>query len=542
MRRKKRFYCQATFYLHYDLNLSESVLTKREIRFDRNFLLQFLLIFLGVVCVYEPVLTHCYAHTDDYPGIYNYNYFPGGPFEQVWLANGRPLMGLQIWAMFKRVSQPEGLWKVRGIGLIEIALCGLALFRLYRTKQWPIWESGAIALLIILTPAFGVYAGWATTVPVPLAALLALLSGWRALDEWGNFPNGKSVTCVIVVATGLLLSECGYQPAAGFFLLPAIIQASRNGYSANDLRILRRCLIIFVIVLAGYYIGYQICVKLFLAGNPVTARGGICTQPMERIKFLAEQPGLRLFTLWGALSKGFWQWIIGWGVAGLFGAGAVDYILRCERGARFWAVILPPVCFLLIVSPLLVAKDSYAPFRTLAAAYAFVLHFAALGLRAAGARYKIAAKKWTMIFVWGTPTLICGLAAHHWVWRGLVRPNERELASYRRYLNLAAAFPPKKIFFSYPTAAVGGFSEMPQVEEYGLYSSWLDWVPKPMLTMLLCEEFGETFEKTVRESPANPVVTIVSEDFVTTNKMDLRIDGTRVLRGLHLAREIDRKK
>jgi len=89
----------------------------------------------------------------------------------------------------------------------------------------------------------------------------------------------------------------------------------------------------------------------------------------------------------------------------------------------------------------------------------------------------------------------------------------------------------RKIYFSYPTFPWSHLSQMMVRDEYGfIHRAWSG--AKPMLTMLLCEEWGESYEKRAQFS-LEPVVEIVARQFVRPTERVV-IDGTRVLSGLPL--------
>ncbi len=108
---------------------------------------------------------------------------------------------------------------VRGLSLLLLVLCGLALWQLLERAGWSDVDAAAAAVCVLLLPTAQIAVGWASAWPTILAALLSI-AGFAAVESELELGGGRRF--VAVLGGGLLYVAAAmcYLPGALVGLVP----------------------------------------------------------------------------------------------------------------------------------------------------------------------------------------------------------------------------------------------------------------------------------------------------------------------------------
>lgn len=133
----------------------------------------------------------------------------------------------------------------RGLGLLLLVLCGVALWQILERGGWGEIEAAALSLGVLLLPSAQVVVGWATLWPVALAALLAI-AGFAAAEselEMGGTRRGIGLLGGALLYFGAAMCEfssalMGLIPLAALTLSrPAKVRAELNRWFGAHLAV-----------------------------------------------------------------------------------------------------------------------------------------------------------------------------------------------------------------------------------------------------------------------------------------------------------------
>ncbi len=314
------------------------------------------------------------------------------------------------------------------------------------------------------------------------ATALALLGGvgWRHAFERRDVRAWR-FWLQVAAASGLgVTALLIYQPCACFFLLPAAIRLLDKDHPRDALRAGTWTVAGFTGLSAGYFTVFQmIRPHLDKSEDIVIHRADMVSDVAGRLRFYLADVLPRSFESWAAFSG-----VVPRGLA-LCTAGLLTllFLVRLARtkGAaamRLQAFLVAPLLFGLASSPLLVVKDSYAPFRTLAVLYSLVVVGLAGGVREIQAwipanRRAVHA---VLIACWAGLIVLNGVAAAGITREGLVKRSVRELDVYRRFVKARLAVPPREVIVLLPYPQdMPRFSRIAPQHEFGTASSSVDW-------------------------------------------------------------------
>lgn len=117
------------------------------------------------------------------------------------------------------VGGVQAISLVRGLGLLLVVFCGLALWQILERGGWSEIDALALTLGVVALPSVSVLVGWSTAWPALLAALLSL-AGFAAAES--ELEMGGTQRAVGLIGGGLLYlaaAMCDF-PNAFFGLVP----------------------------------------------------------------------------------------------------------------------------------------------------------------------------------------------------------------------------------------------------------------------------------------------------------------------------------
>ena len=506
-------------------------------RLDRHLLLIYGLLALVIWSAYGSAVLYDYAWTDDYAFLYAVHARPLTETMQLFFnQQGRPLGGVILKSAFMLAGSLGHLKWVRLADLGLVLVCGLILFAEIR-RVVPAWIGLGAVSLMLLNPAISVCVGWPSNGLLSLPAAVLALSGgvlWlRTVERDG--PREAGFWLRAGVAGGLLLAALAtYQPSACFFLLPAAIR-----WLDDDSR---RALRTSTWTAGGCLLGCTVYFVAFRILRPYLE--GAHPGATPRAELVADISGRVRFFVFDIARRSFESWAVFFGPAAqgaiLLAGVALTVIFLVHftrtlggRTARLHAWLLVLVFFGLGASPLLVVKDSYAPFRTLPVLYGFVALGVAGGIRALWrwlpanryfARTAVAA-------LWGALLLANCVAACYVTTEGFVLPNVREMDLYRRFVHhRMRSYPAEVVFVLAEPQRIPRFSRIAAYHEFGTPSSVVEWTYEGLLCSVLNEEHRRALPNQAAPAGWQVVIHKVQAGGQTLFPADLPvIDASQVL-------------
>ncbi len=352
------------------------------------------------------------------------------------------------------------------------------------------------ALLVTLSPAFGVYAAWAASFLSPYALTLCLTAGlWLEGSPSERFPFWARCLGAVI----LILIACTiWQAAAPMALFMGFASAwRRRGVNEGGKFLLFLPGVLTPLLVLGasaafYLIAHHFAVNLGWLSANGSERMALAADPVAKLGLLGDL--LRSgFTSWARFHPAVWQvlasalFVGGCGLAMLRrdDAGHFDWPALARRGVLMVAMIPASV------SPLLVAGENNAAYRALPVLYATVIF-----LTLEGYHYLLARRTSRARFVAGCAlvAIAAGGAFYH-VRIGIVEPNAREYAGVRREVRRQFRQMPARVVYLLPPAVLLANGRLIPSWEYGVVSSTFWWVTKPFLILIFHD---------LRMEPANP--------------------------------------
>ncbi|MDQ6623248.1 MAG: glycosyltransferase family 39 protein [Verrucomicrobiota bacterium] len=443
---------------------------------------------LIIVGAYSCVFTlGAYGYNDDYMLLYRVQHGDFGLSHNEQIGMGRPLAAALLYAAFRccEASVQKLVW-LRVFSLAQICLFFIvfswALIRARYSRRFAF----TAALLLVLSPAFGVYAAWATACFSSLALLFSLGAG-LLIERSLRAPAAQRWRYWLTAGVLIWLGCNLWQAAVPLALFPSFVAAWKGLESSRDLRgsaAIGRGLWISAWVLAASVMVYFSLHKLglWLGWIPSfgSKRGTFTADLAGKIHLLVDllRSGL---TSWGRFHPGLAEWAIGT----LTAACCLSAVLKIGRlnqpavSALSLRLLLSTAMLLAAVSPVLAAREDNAAFRSLGPLYAVIIF-----LGCDGVRHLLAARvnRWRNGGIALLLVITAG-AAHYHVRRGLVEPNRREYRETRRLIRQRFQEMPAHLVYLLPPYTLLARGMTPSWE-YGLISSPFWWVTKPFLLLL----------------------------------------------------------
>lgn len=489
------------------------------------------LLFAAYGLAYGSVLFSTYAHSDDYSLPFWISHVGIHPWKNSIFAEGRPLYSLTLQVFFKNLfTIGEYRW-ARLLSLLGILAAGMILQRLYARAGWRSAGSTAAALVLTLTPSFGIMAGYAVLFPFPFAASAALAGGALSHHALADWKGGRRLAGLIAAGLLTLLALTIYQPCAAFAVVAMMILSTGPKRGLKEVRAWLGGSILYAVVLILYLVLYKLAVHRWYLDFSIASRGEITTDIYHNIQYIISNPLKYCLTSWGIFYDPWIQIL----TAMIIALGALAGLGRMIRSGRSYSRLFPVLAAVTVIfclAPFLVVREGYAPFRALAPLYGAVLHLFLLGLGGPGRAGDLSVRRIRrgMRALPATAILPLLLLTGHHVREEVIRPQAEEVAALRDHLSKSLHTYPRSLTFILPAyrdlRSAGGSTPM---HEYGLPSSWLPWVPRGMITMLLNEQFGRTLLNTPRERLADlKVLPVRREGYREILPLPV-VDGSSVL-------------
>ena len=243
------------------------------------------LLVLALAAIWWPALTTHYGLSDDY----SFLAYWGHPDLKVVGSDivrmGRPLTAVLMRVAFLAYENVEDLVGLRALSAAFMAWFGVLLFRSLTDAGWPPYRAWMASLLVLATPPFIVYAGWAITCVGPISAVAAL-AGSRAYLQafcWHPEASFRSKTTGLAVAMAMVVvAACLYQPTVGLFLLLPLASALVRPGEASSARRwlwLGGAVVVFLGALALYFVLFKLTMTSLVSADWASQRGALVSGP-----------------------------------------------------------------------------------------------------------------------------------------------------------------------------------------------------------------------------------------------------------------------
>ncbi len=472
---------------------------------------------LGII--YWPVFVADYAYLDEAHQLW---YNQDDSNFAMFATQGRFITGWIIEYLFDSTNTVTELKIIRILSLIS-GFAALAVWQ-YCIHSWnkllnlPPFVIFFSTLFFICCPSFAIYIGWASCVEVFIGCMAALLAGHLLFmsiyqqDDHISIPSYK----ILVIATLSLTSLFVYQICYGAFLLPFLLHFIFVKRSIHKKLIIS---ILFYILLLGiYYLLFKYSLKFF--SLTAADRTGISTNPLEKLSFfishiLSQAFSFNfLYNLRGIFSQAFYP------IAALIFL-IILYSSSGKNKRSFFTTIL--VFFLLVALisiPLLIAKESFASYRTI-----FIASLA-VSTTMFGLVYQCFQKKLYKNIFTINLSIIIPVVGYYNFHHQFVNPLWIEYKLLRSEINTWKVNAGDTVLFIRPQeeAFTKRFNVNVYKDEFGLPSTYKDWVPEPLIRQIV-------FEKTKDRSLAQslyiqhyllkdaPATKITSNHFLDMNQL-----------------------
>lgn len=449
----------------------------------------YFVIALVLLAVYAPVVTERYAWMDDYiSAIWAHE----GPFSLQTkhpVGHGRPLHALWVHWGFRTVAEIDDLWRLRALGLAMVALLCCMIYKTLRDENMHPLGALSCALLVGFTPGAAIHAGWAQIFSYPMACALALAGGLLILPK-----HGLSILQIWMrrgsSALMLLIAFTIFQPGAGFYLLPAFARIWRKDLLQRE-RVIAFTLACcaFVVTSIFYLAVYKLSVLTIIANNPGVGRGAISLDLVNKATFALTQLAPNSFLFWTILHE---QAIVFRIFVSAFMTSGIALAFYFRRNERILLLLACLITASFTLSAILLPKELNATFRTIIQFQAILIFVAVLGWINLTQHLRSKLQGTLSAVVMVLFVLCCGLGIRWALVETFIRPQQFELQMLTEHIQENFTYMPERIVFVRPLWYIPSITDG-IVQEFGLTTTWVDFMPRKVLSIIFREVLPEDF-------------------------------------------------
>jgi hypothetical protein len=464
--------------------------------------------------IYFPVFTADFAYLDEIHQLWNNQ---DNSNLNMFLTQGRWLTGLLFQHFFGALHAIDDLIMLRvfsfcGWVATTFLLCVLlnkwaVALGLQRQTVWLGALYGVCSLSVCI------YVGWASCMEVFAAVAAGLLSGhvlFMVLQKQGaqiHLSNSVLLLTLLLGVTSLFI----YQTAFGIFLLPFLLQYAKQAGPAPTRNIIIG--VAFYLVTYGvYYLLFKYSLQTY--GVAASDRTGISIDLLRKLSFFFSGPLPQAFSMnvpfnAGSLfSQVLYPMVLLLWVVSLFRNNHQNTVM--QNSGRVLGILF---LLALIYLPLLIAKENFASYRTL---YAFNAAVFLLVVDSIMQWLKNGVAKKGVTVALALLLLSTGFYTFHYLY---VKPLVKEYQALRHFMQLKYNPAVQTVYFIRADKQLFAATYGTKVyrDEFGLPSTYRDWVPEPIVKQLAMELSGSRkvaeqikviqFENRQQLQQANPSLT-----------------------------------
>ena len=429
---------------------------------------------------YSSCFTCSYAFHDDYT-ILEDALTGGHEFFKLMLRSGRPTYALLSYITLFPLQKIGDMRLLRLMGVIGIAILAWLVYRMLTRCGLPRCFAFLLGMFIGFLPPFQVYAAWSIASYFPYAAILSGLALWMA--EKSCRTERLNLWRIGAAVFLLFLAITIYQPAAMFFwVFAAIISLVPSERPLKE--VLRHLAVFLIIGFIAAFFGYVVVLLfnkiLWVTQSEIFPRARLANDLSVKASWFFSEVLLNAANLVKLVPSPFIAVTVGlFSLMGLALQFRSNYqTLLAKLGI---ACLLVPLAYL----PNLVIAENWASYRTqsaLTSLLSFYFFFACLGFS------QLLRKQGKTVLTAGLAlvTLFSGVMAAYQVTLEFVLPQSVELAYLRSQLQPKALAQARNIYFIAPHWS-DSIAPVIRYDEFGLISSFSEWVPVPLIRLILRE-------------------------------------------------------
>lgn len=432
---------------------------------------------------YSSVWLTAYGFLDDY-AILAESLQGEADIRQLVVAAGRPTYALLLALTFPLLHSVADLRYIRLLGVLGLALLSWRVYRTLVRAGWGEVRAFLLALVVVMMPAFQVYAAWATTAFHAYAALLAggawavaerALTAQRLAPAW-SLAGGASL---------LLLALTIHQSAALFFWVFAAVMLCKPDITLAEMK--QRFLWYNTVVFIGLTLGFGLH-KLGTTLYPVAlepARTRLTHDVWGKVLWFVDHPLKDALNI-SRLSSDWWLAL----PVAAFMVGGLVCFFRGDIKARLWQLLIALAVLPLAYLPNLVVTENWSSYRTQAALTSLVVLYIFVACWGYRRCFPQGVPVTILTTILGLAALASGLAASSNVTAYFVAPQWQEWHFLRAQLARADL---SQAHHLYLIASTWQRTLAPGVryDEFGFPSSAAPWTLKPMVYLFLRERYPE---------------------------------------------------
>jgi hypothetical protein len=420
---------------------------------------------LVTLVLYRGIL-NTYAYTDVYEYLLN-----GGNdnFINVFFQHGRMLYGIFNKLLFTTFTTVEEARFIRLVGLTGGILFLWAGYFLLRQYRWEPWMAALIMALFATTPSFGIIVSWGATYQIPWGLLCGLAAGILATRKL----NILNITGSIVLGVCALMF---YQPSYTIFIIPVFLSWLRYA----DLK----KLLIPLSVFAATFLVYLLTFRLILeaSGLTPTERSSMDFNMLTNLVWFFDGPLRQAFSYNLLFLPNFWKNLLRILLPVIL---ILVYIRHFEVNVSRKTIlhILFLILFLVLsLLPNMMSGEKWISFRTMPTL--FLILSILMGIAIGRIREK------RLRFISGILLLVvCYVAGQYNIRSGFMEIQQREYMVIRQALENLPTGTEKITILPADMKLLEDHDVLERVvtDEYGRLSTPSDWVPVPLVQLILRE-------------------------------------------------------
>lgn len=451
---------------------------------------------MAVLAGFLPVLIFTYGRLDDMALAYWFARDFTGTMRDIFIAQGRPILGVFLGLLLYPVSTFGDLVWLRLLAVMLTFGLTLQFFHFLRASGVGYFGSLMLALVMVANPGIAAINGWAICCTHILGCVIAFAIGVRAVNRLNAMKQFRDCLAIATTTSLLLLGALFiYQPAAAFVLLPPAIHWLLNGRGNTERQRLIWVAAAYLAALAIYFIGMKLVVDFWLQLNTQSDRSALVADIPGKLAFLVDEP-LRLLTLsWAYFLGSTARTFVSVLTVGLLFLAALSWLRRDLPGG-LRDIVLTAALFIAGLVSLIVLQVNYAPFRVLTFGYVLMATLIGLSLRAVVTGLNPGSLTGRLSCALGVLSVVTVVAGNHLYLRiGMGEPFEREYLHYRHAMSQQIGDNlPKGVLWAIPDHFdLRGQIGLNRIRyEFGTLSSGMEYVVPGMTWMLLSELYDVT--------------------------------------------------
>lgn len=442
-----------------------------------------------LLIIYFPLFYTNYVYLDDCHYIWHNE--KGIIYYDIWLVQGRFLGGL---LMEKAYTSIHAISAIKILRIVSLSGWALAICLFIKCiNQWARYinfDSRLILLsgvYIACSISVSIYTGWgATCFEIFLAFIAGLLSGhllFTQLKKCGTYVSIPVPMQLLILTLGVC-SLFLYQIGIGAFLLPFFLHFTTKKFRLPDHIVITGVIAYLVIVLV-YYLLFKL--SLNIEGVTGSDRTALNLNVFDKIAFFFSVPTAQAFSfnfflnLHSIISQAFYIITISVWIAYLFISYRNQPVIK-----KLLYVVVVFLLMMLMYLPVMVARENFASYRTM-----INLNLAAFILLTSMILEWIKKEKWKNYFVITAMGVLIITGFYNFRYNFLY-PVAKEYKLLRTYVQQQYTAGLNKVYFLRPPENLfyKEFQVHPYRDEFGVPSTFRDWVPEPLVKQIIFELTG----------------------------------------------------